>query len=296
MRTYLSATIVTGLLFSVLLAGGCVPQSKYDELNAQCRNANAELAKTTEALTALRAQYQALQAEYDRLKAESDAKDAKIALLEKARADLLALVEKLKGQQTPVAVAPPSNFVLPPGLDEALKKLAEKYGWEYKNGMVKLSSDLTFDPGSDVVLEEAAAGLKQFAQIMSSEPEAAKYNVYVAGHTDDIPISKPETKRRHPTNWYLSAHRAVAVEDVIQNAGLAPVRLAAVGFGEYQPIVPNAAGHKGNKINRRVEIWILPPDRFLSVTGGTVADDAAPVAAPKTPAAAADKPAAPAAE
>ena len=90
MRTYLSATIVAGVFFSMLLAGGCVPQSKYDELNAQCRNANAELARTTEALTALRAQYQALQAEYDRLKAESDAKDAKIALLEKARADLLA--------------------------------------------------------------------------------------------------------------------------------------------------------------------------------------------------------------
>jgi chemotaxis protein MotB len=284
MRTYLSATIVASLLFGVLLTGGCVPQSKYDELNAQCRNANAELARTTEALTALRAQYQALQAEYDRLKAESDAKDAKIALLERARADLLALIEKLKSQKEPVVVAPPVGPNLPPAMDAKLKELADKYGWEYKNGMVKLSSDLTFDPGSDTVLAEAAAGLKQFAEIMNS-PEAAKYNVYIAGHTDDIPISKPETKRKHPTNWYLSAHRAVAVEEIIQSAGLAPVRQAAVGFGEYQPIAPNAAGHKGNKVNRRVEIWILPPDRFLSATGGAVeGDSAADEAAPAAPA------------
>ena len=107
--------------------------------------------------------------------------------------------------------------------------MAKEHGWEYRNGMVKLSSDLTFDPGSDTVVEDAAAGLRQFAQIMN-EPDAAKYNVYIAGHTDDIPISKQETKRKHPTNWYLSAHRAISVAHALISQGIGQNRL---GSGSY---------------------------------------------------------------
>ncbi len=294
MKTYLGIPLVACLLASVLLTSGCKTQSEYDQLQAQGRNANAELARTQEALAALRGQYETLKGEYDRLKAESDRKDGVIAELTKARQELLALVDKLRGKQGEVVVAPPPQ--LPLSLDRALEELATRYGWIYKNGMVKLSSDLTFDPGSDDVVAEAAAGLKEFAQVMNT-PEAARYNVYIAGHTDDIPINKPETKRIHPTNWYLSVHRAVSVEGIIQNAGVSPERMAAVGFGEFQPVEANAAGHKGNKLNRRVEIWILPPERFLTVTGGTLSEGsgvadaatAAPaaakaVAAPKAPA------------
>lgn len=300
MKTYLGIPLVACLLASVLLTSGCKTQSEYDQLQAQGRNANAELARTQEALAALRGQYETLKGEYDRLKAESDRKDGVIAELTKARQDLLALVDKLRGNQVTDPPAPPHVFALPDSLMDRLKKwIATLPPGMFElspNGMIKLASDMTFDPGSDELVPEAATALQKFAEIMNG-PDATDLHVYIAGHTDDIPISKPETKRRHPTNWYLSVHRAISVEDVIQKAGLTPERMAAVGFGEYQPVATNAAGHKGNKLNRRVEIWILPPERFLTVTGGTLSEGsgvadaatAAPaaakaVAAPKAPA------------
>jgi hypothetical protein len=35
-------------------------------------------------------------------------------------------------------------------------------------------------------------------------------------------------------------------------------RMGAIGFGKYRPVAPNAAGNRGNTLNRRVEIWIVP--------------------------------------
>jgi len=79
-----------------------------------------------------------------------------------------------------------------------------------------------------------------------------------------MPIRRPQTKRTHPDNWYLSVHRAVAVQKELARAGLAPARIGTMGFSEYHPVEPNAPGNKGNGANRRVEIWIVPPGRFLT--------------------------------
>ena len=95
-------------------------------------------------------------------------------------------------------------------------------------------------------------------------PAAAKFHVYVAGHTDDIPIRL--SRDRHPNNWYLSVHRAVAVQQVLTKAGLADERIGTMGFSKYHPVVANAPNEGGARENRRVEIWIVPPDRFLTAT------------------------------
>jgi chemotaxis protein MotB len=54
---------------------------------------------------------------------------------------------------------------------------------------------------------------------------------------------------------------------LVDKAGLDPERIGAMGFGEYHPVEPNKPNKKGNPKNRRVEIWIIPPDRFLTVSG-----------------------------
>jgi len=77
-------------------------------------------------------------------------------------------------------------------------------------------------------------------------------------HTDDIPIQKPDTRAKHPTNWHLSAHRAISVLEIMTGNKLDAERLSVRGFGEYRPIVPNAPSRKGNPQNRRVEIYIVP--------------------------------------
>ncbi len=46
--------------------------------------------------------------------------------------------------------------------------------------------------------------------------------------------------------------------------------VGVLGFGEFHPAAPNAAGNKGNAANRRVELWILPGARLLTrPMGGT---------------------------
>jgi chemotaxis protein MotB len=40
--------------------------------------------------------------------------------------------------------------------------------------------------------------------------------------------------------------------------GVEPTRLSVRGFGEYRPVAPNAANNKGNDVNRRVEMYIVP--------------------------------------
>ena len=134
-----------------------------------------------------------------------------------------------------------------------------------KYGMIKLKADLTFDKGSAKVKPEAVEALKKLAKIVNSDA-AKHFGVYVAGHTDDIPLVKPETIRAHGSNWGLSLHRAGAVVKVLAMAGVSQRRLCAMGFSKYHPIAPNKPGHKGNPLNRRVEIWIVPPDRFLTVS------------------------------
>jgi chemotaxis protein MotB len=124
-------------------------------------------------------------------------------------------------------------------------------------GIVKFKSDLLFEKGSDVVSPTAIESVKSLCGILNTE-QAKEFDVIVAGHTDDIPISRPETKAKHPTNWHLSAHRAISVADVMIDTGIVPQRVSVRGFSEYRPVAPNAPGKKGNPQNRRVEIYIVP--------------------------------------
>jgi len=111
--------------------------------------------------------------------------------------------------------------------------------------------------GSDKVAAEAIKAIQSLCEILNSE-EAKKLDIVIAGHTDDIPIGKPATLAKHPNNWYLSVHRAVSVLNVMAENKIDPKRMSARGFGEYRPIADNKPDKKGNPLNRRVEIYIIP--------------------------------------
>ncbi len=57
---------------------------------------------------------------------------------------------------------------------------------------------------------------------------------------------------------------ATALRETHEEVGLAPERIAAMGFGEHHPVAPNKPNKKGNRLNRRVEIWIVPSGKFLT--------------------------------
>ena len=129
--------------------------------------------------------------------------------------------------------------------------------YDERTGVVRFTSDLLFDKGDATVNPVTLDKMGALARIMNS-PAAEGFDLLIVGHTDDIPIKKPATLAQHPTNWHLSAHRSIAVEDVLAKAGLAPTRMAVMGMGEFHPVEPNEAGNKGNPKNRRVDIYIVP--------------------------------------
>jgi chemotaxis protein MotB len=164
-----------------------------------------------------------------------------------------ALIARMQGQLL-------GGVQLPVELSTMLEDFASKYDmvtYDPGSGVVKFKSDLLFDPGSDEVAASAAETVKALCTILNSE-QGKEFDVIIAGHTDDIPIGKPETRKKHPTNWHLSAHRAISVLNVMANDQVDPKRMSARGFGEYRPIAPNRPGKKGNPQNRRVEIYIVP--------------------------------------
>ncbi|MFB3893910.1 MAG: OmpA family protein [Phycisphaerae bacterium] len=273
MKGLIVVSVAAGALAGLVMAGGCVSNDEYQRALLMNRKMAEQLDLTNKALNEQQARFAAKQREIDELNAQIARLNSENDILKKARADLEARLAAVPtgGVKIP---APPVGFPLPAALNKALKELADKYGpvltFDPEHGMVKFKADTTFDPGSDRVSNEAREAISKLAEILN-DPIAQPFNAYVAGHTDDIPIVKEETKRRHPNNWYLSVHRAVAIEELLEKDKVAPERLGAMGFGEYHPVAPNAPGHKGNVLNRRVEVWIVPPERFMTVNGGTAA-------------------------
>jgi chemotaxis protein MotB len=251
-------TTLTILLGSIL--AGCVAQADYDQLMVANKAALAE----REA-----AEQRALDAE-----TQSEALRTQLLAREEALAAHRALVENLKGENDQLETAFGSmqevvkgvNFSpqrpliiqtqLPPALDHALRNFAASHPdaveYDASRGMVKWKSDLLFASGSDVVREDAKSTLRSFAAVVNTV-EASNFDIVVAGHTDDDPIR--HSRARHPTNWHLSAHRAIAVSQELLEAQIDPARLAVVGYGEHRAFVPNASD-QNKALNRRVEIYI----------------------------------------
>jgi len=272
MKNFLALTTIVAISAGTLATGGCVSKQQYDEALAASRRATEQLENSQLALREARTENEDLKSRLAASGGLTSSKDEEIALLAQAKADLQSDYDKLKALYDESLRAGPNPpelgpIVLPVQVDKALKEFAtanpELLDYLPEYGMVKIKSDLTFEPGSDIVKPAAQDALGKLVAVVNS-PEAAEFNVYIAGHTDDMRISRAETKRRHPDNWYLSAHRGIAVQQVLAKAGLPAERIGVLGFSEYHPVAPNKPGKKGNVANRRVEIWIVPQDRLLT--------------------------------
>lgn len=272
MRNYLTISFGAAMLAGILSAGGCVPKAQYDEALALNRKVHQDLEESKEQVRLLEEKRAELEDALALRGSDVDTKDLAIANLTTANDDLKDSLAKLKDQydKAQKELDTLKDFkALPPKVDKALKELAAAHPdlieYESKYGMLKIKSDLTFPSGSVKIKPAAAAALKQLATIVNS-PEAKKFHIYVAGHTDDQPLVR--VKAKYGTNWGLSAYRAIAVIQELFNAGVEQARMAAVAFSKYHPIAPNKPNAKGNPTNRRVELWIVPPDRLLTTSSG----------------------------
>ena len=89
--------------------------------------------------------------------------------------------------------------------------------------------------------------------------KARDLKLMVVGHTDALKIARREVRERFADNFSLSTARALAVADYLKKAGVPEQRIGVSGFGAHEPIASNATVEDRRR-NRRVEIFVLPPE------------------------------------
>ena len=115
-------------------------------------------------------------------------------------------------------------------------------------------SEVFFDTGPPVLRPEGRAELDKLA---SAAHRSGKENS--AGHQLGAARRRPHRHQaglatsQFKSNWDLSAARAISVVQYLISKGVPPQRLAAAGFGEFQPIDPGTTDDALSR-NRRIEL------------------------------------------
>ena len=130
-----------------------------------------------------------------------------------------------------------------------------------KGLVMRLTDRALFEVGVAAISPQAIPLLKKVGEIIAR----TDFEVRIEGHSDDLPIKTAQ----FPSNWELSTARAVNVlRYFLETGAISSQRLSAVGFGEFQPMVPNdSTEHRAQ--NRRVEIIFLNADQAPSQAEAT---------------------------
>lgn len=284
---------IAALALALSLSGltGCATDENK-RLTTALEQARQQLAEAEDDRRNAMAKIAELEAKIAELNRLIDANGNGVGALRRERDLLATQLADLQKKYNDLLQLNSDRPALPADVNSALRDLAAQYpdllDFDERLGMIRFKSDLTFDPGSTEVKPRAREALASFAHILNNA-SIAKNEVQVVGHTDDIPIRQGgPTAVRNPDNWTLSTNRAWAVVGVLRANGLSEARGMGAGWGDQRPIAPNAAGHRGNEKNRRVDIYIRPttvPDGIIISTPGAPAAPRTPAAAPRTPAA-----------
>ncbi len=119
--------------------------------------------------------------------------------------------------------------------------------------VLQLHNDVLFDKGEADLKPD---GQKAVSEIAATLRSVGGKRFQVAGHTDSAPITT-DTKKKFPSNWELSAARAISVVKLLVGQGVSPQVLSAAGYGPYDPVAPNTTPDQEAK-NRRIEITLVP--------------------------------------
>ncbi len=133
--------------------------------------------------------------------------------------------------------------------------LGDQEGVRIEGDRFVFSSEVLFATGSAELSVEGRQEVAKVANILRSVaaeiPGGLNWVIRVDGHTDNVPLV---STGRYRDNWELSQGRALSVVRYMVDAlGIPPDRLAANGFGEFQPVNP-ADTPEARAQNRRIEL------------------------------------------
>ncbi len=133
--------------------------------------------------------------------------------------------------------------------------LGSQEGVRIEGDRFVFSSEVLFPPGGAQLSREGAGEIAKVANILRNVaadiPEGIDWVIRVDGHTDNEPLSG---LGEFADNWELSQARALSVVKYMTNfLDIPPDRLAANGFGQYQPL-DTANTDAARARNRRIEL------------------------------------------
>ncbi len=249
----------------ILFMVGCgVPKEKYRATVKDLENTKMELAKTQQAkkeeeqklqdqIKTLNNKIADLQKEKKGLQAKLDESKGTLQMYESEHG---TLEDRLKATKSELAELRKARAKAEARL-KRFREIANKFASMVQSGKLKvkirdgkmvieLANNILFDSGSTRIKKDGQAALKELAGVLQ---QIKKRDFLVAGHTDNV--GKAEA------NWQLSTARAVNVVEFLQDAGVDPTKLAAAGYGEYDPVASNDT-KDGRALNRRIEIIMMP--------------------------------------
>jgi len=128
--------------------------------------------------------------------------------------------------------------------------------------LVRLPEQILFAPGRVTLLPKLNPFLDQFAKFLR-KPEIIQ--ITIEGHADTTPLHSST----YPSNWELSATRAMSVFHALFSRGVAGSRMVVAGMGDQHPLKISTANTENS--NRRVDLMI----KFRPVTADNYREDKA---------------------
>ena len=226
---------------AALSARNAASLQRVDELEEKNAASQAEIVRMTNAVTALRLRIE----ELTTLLAEKEAQAArdKIAIASLGKSLNNALASRVQELQRFRSEFFGRLRDVLRGRDD-VRIVGDRFVFQ---------SEVLFAQGQADIAAEGETQLAQLAvalnQIAAEIPDDIDWVLQVEGHTDDIPVRAG----RFADNWDLSTERALSVVRFLADQGLPPNRLAAAGYGEFQPL-DRADSDEARRRNRRIEM------------------------------------------
>ena len=155
--------------------------------------------------------------------------------------DSIVITEEQKLEQVKAEV---DNLIAQSGLNSRVVTKIEERGL-----VISFTDSIFFDSGTADVKEDYKRQLIEISRVLNKIDNYIR----VEGHTDNVAIKT----NLFNSNWQLSAVRAANVVEIfINQCGISPNKLSAIGYGEFRPIQTNDT-EAGRAANRRVDIVIL---------------------------------------
>ncbi len=200
--------------------------------------------------------------ELDRiLRSRADSLSQSIVELRRKVADLDAENRMLKAENASLVKAREEQVQK---VSATYESMLEKMKSEISKGQITISElkgKLTVNMVDSILFDSGKAevkkgGLEILGKVISILKDVKDKSIRIEGHTDNVQISRA-LAQRYPTNWELSAARAINVARYLQDEGIDPGQLSAVAYGEWKPVGENDTP-EGRAKNRRIEIILVP--------------------------------------